>query len=101
MTKKGILLSLLQTLNPIMGAGSGQRLFVSSVPISYYYGKNASLVTMYTIEEEAYYWLKQRFGNCVPAYRCETVALPHMQLGAAAAGYITSALCLLPSIQGF
>lgn len=95
--KKGYSSQLAANLKSYHGRRFGSETFVSSVPISYYYGKNASLVTMYTIEEEAYYWLKQRFGNCVPAYRCETVALPHMQLGAAAAGYITSALCLLPS----
>lgn len=67
-----------------------------------YYGERASVVALYTTEEDTYHWIKDRFGSGVPAYAGNPIVqMSYMQMGLAAVGHTVSRLCTLPSFQCF
>ena len=98
---KGYQQELIQDNHLYHGRRAGSETFANSGSfVPHYYGKQAKLVSLYCLEEDSYYWLKNRFGSCLPSFKCPNVQLSYMQVGAAATAQAFSYLCSIPSYRG-
>lgn len=83
------------------GRRIGSETFSQRGYITKYYGKEARLVELYSIEEDSYHWVKNRFGsNAVPSFLSHvSIQLSFDQIGSAATGQAISYLSSLPTYK--
>lgn len=67
-----------------------------------YFGENSEMITLYSLEEGAHRWLKDRFGVNIASYSGNPIVkLPSVRFGFGAVGFVASHLSLLPSYHTF
>ena len=67
-----------------------------------YFGKDSELVILYSLEEEAYRWLRDRFGVNISSYSGNPIVkLPSVRMGFGAVGFVASHLSQLSSYNCF
>lgn len=67
-----------------------------------FFGEDSEMITLYSLEEEAHRWVKDRFGANVTSYTGNQIMkMTGARMGYGAVGYVASVLSSLPTYHSF